>query len=887
MNLFKISFISLVLVLSSCGMEKWTPKGISTVKINTNISPSEINSSNKITVKNLKGESRTYTSSSFNYDAFDEYNFTQNQFSKKRRTLIVSHPNYNPDTIIIRRKLRPGLFTLDLLGAMTLYLSPSMIIDFANGNIWRIHNKNKNLNLNLKHQDDFYRRKLTEIDSTIFSTTNVNEINRLELQKNILRSNLMWDGSDDLLCYYSGEKISVPPFNPEINRKNRSKIIYVIVDWYPYEKHSFFNQTVENKDIVGLNVTLDSLGRSCYVSSNDLVFGKNKVGPFTLLKFATKENAKAWLSGMSQNSQSKDRESELYLKLEEYKINFPESPYLEEVSKKIYEYKYIIAINDNSISALENYLISYPESPYSPLINEKLSKVNQIIQKPTLSLEEIEYLMSNYLGSNFIKKYEEQYLLSLFNEKSKNLKNLEDLNTLERELKTFEKLSRNFLDDKLTRNLFELKKKFFAEALKQNSNLSEVCMLEEMSNSYYNYEKFNDTDNGKGGRFNHSFIKKALLKDNQFLNGKYIIDNEIYNFKNGLLHGEYSKIGSDGSIIVKGEYKADPQNNRSIPVENHLFTYIYDDGRGFEKELIRFDQNGNPLSIEKFDQNGRDLIKNRNERYFADGDEQLAKNNFEGARNFYRKASLYECDELRWNYSYNYVLNSLFEKTLEVYGCGRNGKFTSIPILSNEKDINDKIKFLEKKQKEYAEEKRAKFLDLANKYFNEAKWYEAYTNFDEALRIRKDSEIESKRDIANNNYFEEVKKQEKFRQEQELLKKDENKENKENNKPEGAILKDYLVAMSGRISYNGYGDGANYLSGFTRNGSCYTKFNGVSGKGGYEITRINGNLTLKIVTSSNTYEFTAYKNLYEKWEFSLSNIENGDYNLKGTSWQNQ
>ena len=109
--MFKISFLSLVLVLSSCGMQKLTPSGISTVKINTNINPIEISETNKISVKNLKGESRTFTSSSFNYDAFNDYNFTKNQFSKKRRTLIISHPYYNPDTIVVRRKLRPVVFS--------------------------------------------------------------------------------------------------------------------------------------------------------------------------------------------------------------------------------------------------------------------------------------------------------------------------------------------------------------------------------------------------------------------------------------------------------------------------------------------------------------------------------------------------------------------------------------------------------------------------------------------------------------------------------------------------------------------------------------------------------------------------------------------------------
>jgi len=156
MKLFKISFISLALVLSSCGMQKLTPSEISIVKINTNINPIEISETNKISVKNLKGESRTFTSSSFNYDAFNDYNFTKNQFSKKRRTLIVSHPYYNPDTIVVRRKLRPVVFSLDVLGAITLYLSPSLIIDLANGNMWKVKKSDKTQNLQFSYNDIYY-----------------------------------------------------------------------------------------------------------------------------------------------------------------------------------------------------------------------------------------------------------------------------------------------------------------------------------------------------------------------------------------------------------------------------------------------------------------------------------------------------------------------------------------------------------------------------------------------------------------------------------------------------------------------------------------------------------------------------------------------------------
>lgn len=189
MKMFKISFVSVVLVLSSCGMQKLTPSGISTVKINTNINPIEISETNKISVKNLKGESRTFTSSSFNYDAFNDYNFTKNQFSKKRRTLILSHPYYNPDTIVVRRKLRPVVFSLDLLGAITLYLSPSLIIDLANGNMWKVKKSDKNLSVNLKPRLDFFQKKIDSLNN-VAQKGNINSIESILNEVHSMKINL-------------------------------------------------------------------------------------------------------------------------------------------------------------------------------------------------------------------------------------------------------------------------------------------------------------------------------------------------------------------------------------------------------------------------------------------------------------------------------------------------------------------------------------------------------------------------------------------------------------------------------------------------------------------------------------------------------------------------
>jgi hypothetical protein len=174
-RIYKISFFLLLSVLSSCGMQKLTPSGISSVRINSNINPTEINDNNKITVKNLKGETRSYKTPNFTYNSFDDYNFTKNQFSYKRRTLIISHPNYKADTIVIRKSLRPVVFSLDALGAITLFLSPSLIVDLANGNVWKVKKGDKNLNINLYPKLDFFQKKIDSLNN-IAMKGNLNSI---------------------------------------------------------------------------------------------------------------------------------------------------------------------------------------------------------------------------------------------------------------------------------------------------------------------------------------------------------------------------------------------------------------------------------------------------------------------------------------------------------------------------------------------------------------------------------------------------------------------------------------------------------------------------------------------------------------------------------------
>ena len=153
-----VNFLSVV--LSSCGSIKPMSSENSTVIITTNVKQTEISDKNRVVVSNLKGESVSNGSTEVDYNEFNEYGFLKNEFSKKRRTLIVSHPYYNSDTIVIRRKLRPVVFTLDVLGAITLYLSPSLIIDMSNGNIWKVKKSDRTQNVELTYNSIYYLARL-------------------------------------------------------------------------------------------------------------------------------------------------------------------------------------------------------------------------------------------------------------------------------------------------------------------------------------------------------------------------------------------------------------------------------------------------------------------------------------------------------------------------------------------------------------------------------------------------------------------------------------------------------------------------------------------------------------------------------------------------------
>ena len=199
------------------------------------------------------------------------------------------------------------------------------------------------------------------------------------------------------------------------------------------------------------------------------------------------------------------------------------------------------------------------------------------------------------------------------------------------------------------------------------------------------------------------------------------------------------------------------------------------------------------------------------------------------------------------------------------------------------------------------EKRREQYVISADKKMVEKDYAEAIIYYERALTERylyrklgtgvglgDSKDVETKLTKARELYAPILAKEEQAEKQREVENEKTRQSNSSSgNKTEGALLKEYLVQLSGRISYDGYGDGENYVSGFTSNGSCYTRFNGIRGEGAYEIKRIDGNLTLRVVTNNNTYEFDAYENLYGKWEFNLENIDSGDSNLRNTIWKNQ
>ena len=167
------------IILSSCGSIKPISSGRSTVIITTNIKQSEISDKNKVVITNLKGEYVSSDRTEVYYNKFNEYGFFKNDFSKKRTTLIVSHPYYKSDTIVIDRTLRPVVFTLDVLGAITFYLSPSLIIDMSNGNIWKVKKSNKNQNIQLTYNEAGQKNAIASFEETM--KTHIEKLNLSEI----------------------------------------------------------------------------------------------------------------------------------------------------------------------------------------------------------------------------------------------------------------------------------------------------------------------------------------------------------------------------------------------------------------------------------------------------------------------------------------------------------------------------------------------------------------------------------------------------------------------------------------------------------------------------------------------------------------------------------
>ena len=141
-------------VLTSCGSIR-SLQPDNTVRIQTNITDNET-----VVIKNQMGESYKYAFENSSIIIRDyQYELFTNDFTKKKLNLSISHEDYETRNISLKRALRPGIFTLDLLGALALYLSPSMIIDFANGNVWKINKNSKYKNLKFNFNDAYYKSR--------------------------------------------------------------------------------------------------------------------------------------------------------------------------------------------------------------------------------------------------------------------------------------------------------------------------------------------------------------------------------------------------------------------------------------------------------------------------------------------------------------------------------------------------------------------------------------------------------------------------------------------------------------------------------------------------------------------------------------------------------
>ncbi len=155
------SFFLLAFILTACGSLKFM-QPYNTVYVNTNIEETN----QKVSLTDLTGNSFSEDVKEGKFmisnSKFD-YKFFSNDFTKKKRTLILSHPNYYPDTIVVNRTLRPLVFGLDLIGSAFVVGLPSAIIDFTNGNIWKVRRKSKNIDLTLSPKQQYFEKKIDSL----------------------------------------------------------------------------------------------------------------------------------------------------------------------------------------------------------------------------------------------------------------------------------------------------------------------------------------------------------------------------------------------------------------------------------------------------------------------------------------------------------------------------------------------------------------------------------------------------------------------------------------------------------------------------------------------------------------------------------------------------
>jgi len=148
-------FLFLTVILTSCSLflpYKETNKKLNnSFTVYTNVSGAQISLLNKSKKENL--------SSTNNLSTTGEY-FAENTFSKLKKSrmeLLISKPNYDSDTIVIKRSPRTGILVADII------YFPFLPFDLMSSNFYKISKKSKVHHIQLDYSQEFMKSKYLEI----------------------------------------------------------------------------------------------------------------------------------------------------------------------------------------------------------------------------------------------------------------------------------------------------------------------------------------------------------------------------------------------------------------------------------------------------------------------------------------------------------------------------------------------------------------------------------------------------------------------------------------------------------------------------------------------------------------------------------------------------